>query len=124
MSNNAVSDKKIVLGLIGGCAIAIMIFIFAWFSKFTHNLSNPVFTVVFGLLLGACIVEAIGAYRYADDELKDWKRKVLLLITALLLLWLGGWAAGSNEKKMMEQDIEKAKQTSYIQFLRRVNKAA
>ena len=86
MSQNAVSDKKIVLRLIIGCAIAILIFTFAWFSKFTHNLSNPVFTIVLGLLLGAFVVEAIGAYRYADDELKDWKRKLLLLIGALLLL--------------------------------------
>lgn len=109
MAKNDVYDKPLVLKLIIGCSIAILIFTFAWFSKFKHNLDNWVFTVGFGLLLGGFILEAIKAYQFADDEARDGKRKVLIAIAVLLLCWLGGWAAGSNEKKMMEQDFEKGK---------------
>jgi hypothetical protein len=115
MSNKAVSDKSIVRNLILGCIAAILIFHFAWFSKFTHNLTIPVFAIIYGGLIAVFIVEAIGAYRYSDDDKKDWKRKFLLAITVAILAWLGGWAAGNNEKKMFEQDVEKAKQTSFIQ---------
>lgn len=109
MSKNAVYDRPIVIGLIIGSIIAIVIFHFAWWSKFTQNLSNPVFAVGYGILMGACTWEAIKAYQYAEDDRKDGKRKVLLLLVVLLLGWLGGWAVGSNEKKMMEDDINKAK---------------
>lgn len=112
MANNAVSDKKIVRNLILGCITAILIFHLVWLSKFKHNLSNPVFAVIYGVVMAVFIVEAIGAYRYADDDSKDWKRKFLLVITVAILGWLGGWAAGNNEKKMFEQDVEKAKQTT------------
>lgn len=112
MTNKAVSDKSIVRNMIIGCVVAILIFHFAWLSHFIRNLSNPLFDIVYGGLTALFIVEAIGAYRYADDEKKDWKRKFLIAITVVILVWLGGWAAGNNEKKMFEQDIEKAKQTS------------
>jgi hypothetical protein len=114
MSNNAVSDKRIVRNLIIGCVSAILIFHFAWLSRFIHNFSNPVFILGYGLLLGAFIVEAIGAYRYADNDRKDGKRKILLLIAVLILGWLGGWAAGNNEKKMFDDDVKKAKQSAFI----------
>lgn len=114
MSNNAVSDKSIVRNMIIGCIAAILIFLFAWFSKFTHNLSNWVFSIGFGILLGGFIVEAIGTYKYADDDSKDWKRKLLLAITVVILCWLGGWAAGNNEKKMFEDDVKKAKESAFI----------
>jgi hypothetical protein len=114
MSNKAVSDKSIVRNLIIGCIAAILIFHVAWLSKFIHNLSNPVFALVYGAVVAFFIIEAIGAYRYADDDAKDWKRKLLLLITVLILGWLGGWAAGNNEKKMFEDDVKKAKQSAFI----------
>jgi hypothetical protein len=114
MSNNAVSDKRIVIGLITGCVFAILIFHFAWLSKFAHNLYNPVFAVGYGILLGIFILQAYSTYRYKDDDRKDWKRKVTLLFAAFVLLWLGGWAVGSNEKKMFEDDVNKAKQTSQV----------
>lgn len=112
MTKNAVSDKRIVIGLLIGCVIAILIFTFGWWKIFIHNLSNPVFSIGIGILLGACVVEGIGVYRCMDDDRKDGKRKVLLLFTVLLCGWLGGWAVGSNEKKMFEDDVNKAKAES------------
>ena len=116
MAKDPVYDKGIVRNMVIGCVVAILIFNFAWLSKFTHNLSNWFFTLVYGLLLGAFVIEAIGAIRYADDDKKRWKRFVALALAVALCAWLGGWAAGSNEKKMFEQDVEKAKQVSDIKI--------
>lgn len=115
MSNNAVYDKRQVIGLLIGCAIAIIIFHIGWINHFLSNMANPVFSIGYGVLLGVDIVEAIGAYRYYKDDSKDWKRWAVAIITFILLAWLGFWASGKNDDKMFKNDVEKAKQTSFIQ---------
>jgi len=117
MQNNAVSDKKIVRNLIIGCGAAILLFHLAWLSKFFNHMGNPVFDLIYAALMTTFVIEAIGAYRYADDDSKDWKRKLLLAITVVILVWLGSWAAGNNEKKMFEQDVDKAKQTTQVHII-------
>jgi hypothetical protein len=114
MSNNAVYDKRQVIGLLIGCAIALVVFHVAWINHFLSNMANPVFSIGYGMLMGANVAEAIGAYRYYKDDTRDWKRWAVVGITVALLAWLGFWASGKNDDKMFKQDVEKAKQSSQI----------
>lgn len=96
--SNSKSDKPLVRNMIITCVLAILIFHFAWFRHLGINLGNWVFTIVDGGLIAAFIVESIGAYRYADDPNKEWKRWVVVITAAALCIWAGGWAAGVNER--------------------------
>lgn len=95
---NSKSDKPLVIKTVAACVVAILIFTFAWAKYFFHNLDNWVFTLVEGGLIALFVVEAIGAYKHADDPNKEWKRWVVVLVAVILCAWAGGWAAGNNEK--------------------------
>lgn len=109
------SDKSLVLKTVAVCIVAILVFTFAWAKQFFHNLDNWVFTLIEGGLIAFFIVESIGAYRYADDPNKEWKRVVVVVCAVALCAWAGGWAAGNNERKAVQDDSNKAKHTSFIQ---------
>lgn len=96
MSNK--SDKPLVRNMIIGCVIAILVFHFGWSSQLGINLHNFWFTLIDGGLIGAFTVEAIGAYKYADNPNKEWKRLVAIGLAVVISLWAGGWAAYVNEK--------------------------
>lgn len=104
------SDKPFVLRLLGGCLLALFIFHIGWPYQFSKNLHNGVFTIGYGIMWGVFIAEAIGALKYSEDPNKDWKRIFLVLLTLAMLLWIGLWAAGVNEDKMFQDDVDKAKQ--------------
>lgn len=112
MSNK--SDKSLVLKIIAACTIAILVFTFAWAKHFFYNLDHWLFSLVYGGLIVLFVIEAKGAYKHADDPNKEWKRWILVLVAVALCAWAGGWAAGNNEKKMFNQDVEKAKQSQII----------
>lgn len=109
--SNSKSDKKFVSIVIASCAAVILLFSFIWSKQFFFNLGNPVFAIGYGILIGAFVAEAIGAFRYADEPNKEWKRVVIVILTAAICIWAGGWAAGYNEKKAVLDDSDKAKQT-------------
>lgn len=96
--SNSKSDKSFVIKMLIGCVAAILIFHFAWFRQLGINLGNWFFTIIDGGLIAAFIVEGIGAYRYADEPNKEWKRYVVVVLAVILCIWAGGWAAGVNEK--------------------------
>ena len=92
------SDKPLVRNTIIACLLAILIFHFGWSRQLSINLDNWLFTLIDGLLIGGFIVEAIGAYKYADDPNKDWKRIVIIAFAIALCIWAGGWAAYVNDR--------------------------
>lgn len=95
---NQKSDKPLVRNLIIACVAAILIFHFAWSNQYFVNLHNIWFLLVdFGLLI-AFAYQAQGAYQYADDPNKDWKRVVIIILAAISCIWAAGWSAGLNEK--------------------------
>lgn len=104
MANN--SDKSFSLKVIAACIIAIAIFHFAWLHQFGHNLSNVVFDFFYAVFWVAVIKSAMNAYKYAEDADKDNSSKwVLVIVTIIMLIWLGGWAAGTNEKNGVQEYI-------------------
>lgn len=107
---NPNSDKKRVLYLISICAAVVLIFSFAWAKQFFHNLNTWWYSLIEGGLITGFVIESIGAYRYSEDPNKEWKRAIVVLFTIALIGWAAGWSAGSNEKKMMNDDINQAKQ--------------
>src|ERR1043166_6667421 len=107
--SNSKSDKPVVLKLIAGSVAASLIFTFAWAKQFFANLDLWYFTLIEGGLLAAFIVESIGSYRYSDEPNKDWKRHLVWILALACCAWAAGWSCGVNGKKMMYDDINKAK---------------
>lgn len=100
---NSKSDKPFTLRVIAACILAIAI-VYILLAHFSHqvagNFNNWVYVagvIVFG---AAFCYQSVVAYNAADDGgIKDnSSRLFVILITVLIILWAGGWVAGSNEK--------------------------
>lgn len=98
------SDKPHVLLTILCTFVAICLFTFAWTKQFLANLSNIVFLLVEIGAWCVFIVEAIQAYRGADDESKEWKTKAVVYLGLAIIFWNAGWAAGKNERDQVIKD--------------------
>lgn len=121
MSNK--SDKPFAVKTIIGSLLAIAI-AYVLLAVFSHqvagNFKNPVYTIVVVILGLLFVWKSIQAYNLADDTVKDNSSKAYVIALAvIIILWAGGWVAGSNEKKMFEDDVNKAKQTGYNSEMKR-----
>lgn len=92
------SDKALVRNMIIVCVGIILLFHFAWANQYFINLGNAFFTIVDLALISAFVYHAVGAYKMADDPNKDWKRYVVVILTAVSSIWAAAWAAGLNER--------------------------
>lgn len=120
--SNQKSDKPFTLRVIIACllAIAISYTLLAYFShQVGGNFHNAVYIIGVIVLGAAFCYQSVVAYKAADDGgIKDnSSRLYVILLTVLIILWAGGWVAGSNEKvapgSPQMEDVNKAKQTSY-----------
>lgn len=100
MSNK--SDKPLALKTIFGSLAAIAI-VYTLLAVFSHqvagNFKNPVYYVVVIILGLLFALLSIRAYKLADSGTKDNSSRLhVILLTVLIIIWAGGWVAGSNEK--------------------------
>lgn len=101
--SNSKSDKPYALRVIVACVLAIAI-AYTLLAIFSHqvsgNFKNAIYVIgviVFGI---AFCYQSYRAYQCADDGgvNDNSSRLYLILFTVLIILWAGGWVAGSNEK--------------------------
>ena len=115
MSNSkSTSDKPFALRVSIICA-AIIAIVYVLLGSFTHqvagNFHKPVYVIGVFVLAFLFIAASLWAYKMADDDTYDnLSRGVVIGLTIGIIVWACSWVAGSNEKKMMGDDIKKAKQ--------------
>lgn len=80
------------------CAAVILLFHFAWANNYFINMGNWLFALVDIAVLVLFAYHAKGAYQYADDPNKDWKRYVVVGLALLSSIWAAAWSAGLNER--------------------------
>jgi hypothetical protein len=81
-------------------AIVIVYTLLAIFShQVAGNFKNPVYYIVL-IILGLLFVwQSVRAYNVADSGTNDnSSRATVIGIAVIIILWAGGWVAGSNEK--------------------------
>lgn len=100
--SNSKSDKPLALKTIFGslAAIAIVYILLATFShQVGGNFKNTIY-IIGVAILGICFIwKSIQAYMLADDGVRDNSSRLYVIILAVaIIIWAGGWVAGSNEK--------------------------
>lgn len=101
--SNEKSDKPFTLRVIAGCLLAIAI-VYILLTSFSHqvggNFHNAVYTIGVIVFGAAFCYLSYKAYQAADDGgvNDNSSRLYVILITVLIIIWAGGWVAGSNEK--------------------------
>lgn len=96
------SDKPLAIKTILASLIAIAI-AYTLLAIFSHqvggNFKNPVYyivVIIFGLLF---VWRSFVAYKVADSGTNDnSSRAIVIGIAVVIIIWAGGWVAGSNEK--------------------------
>ena len=111
MSNK--TDKPFTLKMIVICAVVIAI-VYVLLGLFTHqvagNFHKPVYVIGITVLGIVFVLASLWAYKMADDDTYDnLSRGIVIGLTFGIIIWACAWVAGSNEKKMMYDDINKAK---------------
>jgi quinol-cytochrome oxidoreductase complex cytochrome b subunit len=97
------SDKPFALTTILASLFAVIIS-YILLEVFTHqvadNFKNTVYLTVVIILSIAFLASSIWAYNSADDGgINDNRSRAFVIIIALIMIiWAGGWVAGSNEK--------------------------
>jgi hypothetical protein len=100
--SNSKSDKPLALITIFGSLAAIAI-AYTLLAVFSHqvggNFKNTVYligVIVLGILF---LISSIFAYNKADDTKYDnMSRGLVIALAVIIIIWAGGWVAGSNEK--------------------------
>lgn len=101
--SNSKSDKPLALKTIFSCLFVIAIF-YTLFAIFSHqvagNFKSAIYVTVVIVLSILFFLASIWAYQSADDGgTNDNKSRVVVIaLTVIIILWAGGWVAGSNEK--------------------------
>jgi|ERR1044072_7430 predicted Na+-dependent transporter len=92
------NDKSLVNWTVISCIIAIVGPHVAFFFLSNGDFLNPVFWITDILLLAFFIYGVKAAYKNVDTAKDNATRWFIVIIAALMFLWVGGWAAGGNEK--------------------------
>lgn len=99
---NSKSDKPLALKTIFGSLAAIIIS-YVLLATFSHqvggNFKNGVYVTVFIILCLLFAAVSIWAYKVADSGTNDNKSRGWVIgLAVAIIIWAGGWVAGSNEK--------------------------
>lgn len=98
--SNSKSDKPLALKTIFGSLAAIIIS-YVLLATFSHqvggNFKNAVYSIIVILAGVLFIIQSIIAYNQADDP-NNKGRLYVIILAVFIIIWAGGWVAGSNEK--------------------------
>jgi hypothetical protein len=99
MSNK--SDKPLALKTIVGSLIAIAI-AYVLLATFSHqvagNFKSAIYVTGFIILAIFFFLCSVWAYKEADGTNDNLSRSIVIALAVAIILWAGGWVAGSNEK--------------------------
>lgn len=96
-----ITDTQRTKRTIIGCIIAIAA-AYILLAAFTHqvagNFHNAIYVIGVVFLAAFFIGFSIWGIKIAENEDGSYSRVRIIVVTVIIIIWAGGWVAGSNEK--------------------------